>query len=548
MSMGPPTRRLLIVTCVVSLLPALAGLLGWTLGGGPPALDYTALAQLPAADAMKAVFVTFQGPFVHTLMEWSAVAAAVATFALTLLHYRVTGNVVTAIIGVALLTSGVMDGFHTLAADRLVQRGDATDFIPFTWALCRMFNAVILTVGSLLLILRPLRHDRGQARTLASALIGFPVVAVLCMGLAAALPDLPKTMYPGAILSRPWDVVPGLVYVLAGLFVMPALYRRFPGFFSAALWISMIPNAMSQAHMALGSSQLFDHHFQIGHALKVVAYLVPFVGLMLDYSRAYFEADRAEDLARTVADLERTTKALSMANEELDRFATMASHDLQEPLRKVQAFAERLEKHYSGVLDERGLDYLKRLTGASGRMRDLIGDLLLFSRTTRGEAPEDLVPMEPVLAKALAALEIGIAEAGAQVTIGALPTVRGDAKQLVQLFQNLVGNGVKYRRPGETPHIDVSGGSIVGDDGTTVVSHEIRVTDDGIGFEQKFAERIFEPFRRLHGTADYTGTGIGLAICARIVERHRGTIHAVSAPGQGATFVVRFPIKSEEKA
>jgi signal transduction histidine kinase len=208
----------------------------------------------------------------------------------------------------------------------------------------------------------------------------------------------------------------------------------------------------------------------------------------------------------------------------------------------VRAFGDRLRTKYSGVLDARALGYLERMEGATARMQALIEDLLALSRvTTKGRpfAPVDL--LGEVLRGVLSDLEARVEQAGGRVEVGGLPSVEADRAQMRQLFQNLVSNALKFSREGEPPVVRVRGEP---SDGGAV--WRIVVEDNGIGFEGEYAERIFAPFERRHGRGAYEGTGMGLAICRRVVERHGGTITARSAPGRGATFAVTLPTKQPE--
>jgi PAS domain S-box-containing protein len=234
-----------------------------------------------------------------------------------------------------------------------------------------------------------------------------------------------------------------------------------------------------------------------------------------------------EELRKSAADLVRS-------NQELEQFAYVASHDLQEPLRKIQAFSDLLLKTCGPALGEEGNDYLQRILGAAGRMRTLIQDLLALSRITSQARPFVKVDLNAIAQETRADLEVTIAETGAEITTRDLPVVRADPAQMRQLFLNLIGNALKFRREGEPPRVMVSGKR----DAERV---EVAFEDNGIGFDCKYADRIFKPFQRLHARDRYPGTGIGLAICKKIVERHGGSVTVSSAPGRGATFVVTLP-------
>ncbi|MDR3557002.1 MAG: PocR ligand-binding domain-containing protein [Syntrophobacteraceae bacterium] len=233
---------------------------------------------------------------------------------------------------------------------------------------------------------------------------------------------------------------------------------------------------------------------------------------------------------------------LELVNQELQEFAFIASHDLQEPLRKIQTFGNMLRTRCATALDERGMDYLARMENAATRMRGLIHDLLEFSRvTTRPEAytPVDL---RETLNDIIELFEHRLPKEGANIEISDLPVIDADESQMKQLFQNLIGNALKYRSEKEPPHVKIYGKR----PGNEFC--QIFVEDNGIGFEQEFAEKIFAPFQRLHAKGKYEGTGMGLAICRKIVERHGGTITARSRPGKGATFIITLPFRSAKKA
>jgi PAS domain S-box-containing protein len=241
--------------------------------------------------------------------------------------------------------------------------------------------------------------------------------------------------------------------------------------------------------------------------------------------------------------LARQTEELARSNQELEQFAYIASHDLQEPLRKIEAFGDRLKRKYDKTLDEQGHDYLARMQNAAGRMRTLIQDLLAFSRVTtqtRGFAPLSLATL---LQDVLGDLEVRIQETHAQITVGPMPTLEADALQMRQLFQNLIGNALKFQQSGVTPTVSIQCEMESPTESQAQPFCRIAVSDNGIGFDEKYLDRIFKVFQRLHGRNEYEGTGIGLAVCTKIAERHGGLLTAESAPGQGATFIVSLPLQ-----
>ena len=258
-----------------------------------------------------------------------------------------------------------------------------------------------------------------------------------------------------------------------------------------------------------------------------------------------------ENLEYTVrkrtADLERTLRFLESSNKELESFAYIASHDLQEPLRKVQAFSDRLKTKYAKVLDAQGMDYLTRLESSGRRMQAMVNDLLAFSRIkTRGSA---FIPinLHEIIKDAIADLEIRIKETNACIEINDLQLVEADPQQMRQLFLNLISNAIKFHAKDVSPSIKIFQKENAAIASGSNAFCDIVVQDNGIGFEEQYLDRIFKPFQRLHGRESYEGTGIGLAICHRIVERHGGQITAESRVGHGTRFIITLPMIQNSK-
>jgi PAS domain S-box-containing protein len=240
------------------------------------------------------------------------------------------------------------------------------------------------------------------------------------------------------------------------------------------------------------------------------------------------------------------SEELERSNRELQDFATIASHDLQEPLRKIQAFGDRLTERSSGALDEEASDYLRRMTNAASRMQSLINDLLEYSQVTMRPEPPQPVDLGLVVSEVLSDLDERIRISNGHVHVGTLPTILASPLQMRQLFQNLIANALKFHPAGVAPKVYIeatSRGDLRGAKGRRdrLPTWEIRVRDNGIGFEEKHVEKIFAPFQRLNGRQDYEGSGMGLAICRRIVAFLGGTISASSQPGVGTTFMIILP-------
>lgn len=286
-------------------------------------------------------------------------------------------------------------------------------------------------------------------------------------------------------------------------------------------WLG-VPLELGGRVIGVMAAQTYDAANRLGQReLELLEFVSAQVALVI-------QRKRAEDALQAYA------AKLELSNRDLQEFAYVASHDLQEPLRKVQAFGDRLATRLGKGLDETGRDYLNRMQDATRRMQLLIEDLLNFSRVSTRSHAFAAVDLNAVLREALADLETLVERTQARVEAGELPVIQADAMQMRQLFQNLLANAMKFHLAGRPPVVRVSAWR-------EAKSCVIRVEDNGIGFDMQYLDRLFKPFQRLHSRQEYEGSGMGLAICRRIVERHAGTITATGGPGNGAIFLVTLP-------
>jgi signal transduction histidine kinase len=308
--------------------------------------------------------------------------------------------------------------------------------------------------------------------------------------------------------------------VLAGMLLLLALTR---------LVIGPIEQLGRDARKVAGGDL---RHVVRGHGSPDLARL----GADVDAMRIRILAE-VEQLSEATAGLERQTEELARSNSDLEQFAYVASHDLQEPLRKVSSFCQLLQKRYSDQLDERANEYINFAVDGAKRMQDLINDLLAFSRVGRTTESFEPVDLGEILDDVVGVLDPAIESAGATVTVGELPVVMGDRRLLGAAFQNLVANALKFR--GEAPPtVDISAAR---GDGADAPEWVVTVADNGIGIDPDYGEQIFVIFKRLHGKAEYAGTGIGLALVKKIVEFHGGRVWLDPHPPPGSTFKLALP-------
>lgn len=276
-------------------------------------------------------------------------------------------------------------------------------------------------------------------------------------------------------------------------------------------------------------------------------------GVAITFKDVTSAKEAQEEIIHYQKELENKVAELNRSNTELEQFAYIASHDLQEPLRKIQAFGDRLAIKYSDNLKDEGKDYLSRMKNAASRMQILINDLLNFSRVKRTNNKIEKIHLNSLVNEVLADLETRITQLKATLKVESLPEIEGDKRQLGQLFQNLISNALKFHKPGINPEIALNYKKLSSSElsekyniFSNRIYFEIRISDNGIGFDNKYLDKIFTIFQRLHGRTEYEGTGIGLAICRKVVENHNGIITADSQLSIGTIFYIVLPEKQEE--
>jgi PAS domain S-box-containing protein len=310
------------------------------------------------------------------------------------------------------------------------------------------------------------------------------------------------------------------------------LFEFEPDYNSENLWNNLLQEGMDRGEIPL----TIRHTSQrIILSYSAITHFLP--GLHLAVAHDITQQKTLEvELQKNAETLQHSTDLLLNSNSELEQFATIASHDLQTPLRKVLMFTESLKQSDGAHLSDTGLDYIDRIQKASHRMQDLITDLLALSRITRKGKPFQSVDLNEVIATVWEELECDLKQKQATLEAEPLPVITADSMQIRQLFQNLIENALKFQRADIPPHIRIYLAW------QTQRQICIGVQDNGIGFKQEYADKIFKVFERLHSAASYPGTGMGLAICRKIIERHGGTIQATGQEGEGATFLITLPV------
>jgi len=537
-----PTLKLppyfLYTVVAICLTPYALSLLGFNFASTASAVDLHAVADLAKHQQTEAFFAHLSGAFTHTILEWTAFCVAILTVFLAASHYFISRNLTTLVIGAALFLAGCMDAFHTLAADRLIHAvADNRDLIPFTWAICRVFNALILIGGVTLLLSHKVRAtEKTNLKLLALAFVASVAAAYAIIHYSAVSSSLPQTQFPDDLITRPYDVIPLLLYLFAGLYLFPYFYRRQPSVFAHALVIAMIPEVLVELHMAFGSTALFDAHFNIAHFLKIFAYAVPFFGLLIDYMHTYQnKEEEAKARERTEKSLQKYTRELERSNKDLNEFAYVASHDLKAPLRGIMQLAAWIEEDIKDDLDEQTREYLHLLHNRTQRLEQLLNDLLAYSRVGRKHGDIKTVAVGPLSTELFRLLNPP--PSFTLVCDENLPSLNTFAVPLEQILRNLINNAIK--------HHDKSTGTIRISAKPTASGFDFAVADDGPGIAPAQQQRIFGIFQTLKPRDEVEGSGMGLAIVKKLLDNYHCHIRVESDGVRGTTMHFNWPSETQ---
>ena len=502
-------RNILYGVVIVCSLPVVANIFG---------MDFGIAFEASKANKSDALYHKLSGAFIHTILEWTACCLAVFTSLLSMLHFYIKKNAVNAIISLSLVTAGCMDAFHTLAADHLIQaHASHHDFIPFTWALCRVFNALILLVGVGIILVRKNAQFSRKSVTVVALL--FSVAAYGTIQICSNVSVLPQTMYDNSVISRPWDIVALVLFVVSAAFVFRKFYHKDHSLFAYALFLSAIPNILTQLYMIFGSSQLFDNNFNVAHFLKIVAYAVPCAGLLADYIHTYQQQVLVENiLKQDKRKLEEHVEDLKPSRKILDDFTYLASHELKAPVRAIYNHSSFLNDDVSS-LSEKQQQRIVRIQHLAKNLDEMLDSIAYFSQM------DDIYKKRQIVNLTFLVKKVAQEQQDAQVQVEDLPQIVCCKKLIWQLFFELISNGAKYNRS-TTKMIHIG----------FLSPNTFYLKDNGIGIDKAFFEKIFVMFKRLHSEKEYCGKGAGLAMAKKIVELHGGKIWVESTVGKGSTF------------
>jgi signal transduction histidine kinase len=528
--------------------------------------ETTGRSPIPGAWARTSLLgaMVFAGLFVasrynyllfHSLAEIFSIVVACAIFMLAWNSRRVLENDYFLFLGIVYLFVGALDFFHMLAYKGMgVFTGYDANLPTQLWISARYVESISLLIAPFFV--------RGRFNRAMAFIAYAGITALLLLGIFYwhVFPDcfLEDTgLTPFKKIS---EYAISLIFLTAAVF----LARRREAFDRDVfrfLILSIFASIGAELSFTF-YSDVFGLANLAGHFLKIVSFALIYkavieTGVVRPQAVLFRDLKQTEEALRRSRDelelrvqertgqLRKYAARLEWRNRELQDFSYIASHDLQEPLRKVQMFGDMLQIEVGDALSGKPKDYLARMIRSAKRTQTLVKDLLDYSRVSMKAEPFSMVDLNEAIGQALGNLEANTRQLGARINVGDLPRIEADSMQMIQLFQNLVGNALKFCPEGQAPEIAIFAGQPETSRNSTDGFCEIRIRDHGIGFDEQYLDQIFKPFERLHGRQEYEGTGIGLAICKKIVERHGGSITAQSTPGRGSTFIVALPVVQE---
>jgi signal transduction histidine kinase len=421
-----------------------------------------------------------------------------------------------------------MDGLHVLISSGLLNHL-ASSSMPFTWAVSRYFAALLLAVSACLILVTQARASQRKSLLILLNTIVFGGLVLGLVHLYVADSQIYASRVMQLLTSPPNDTISIVILFLSAFFLFQRLYMKEPDALLHAMVICCIPHMISQVYMAFLSENPFDTYFYVAHELKLIAYLLPFIGMAMYHVRASQQPiGSLEPLKPQQAEPVGQPAALAQHQAGLDEFNYIVAHDLQEPVRKLMAFCRHLRQDLGSNLSKRAEQDIHYIVDTASRMQILMQTLLTFSQAGHSVVKNEWISVDDCVNDVLNSLSMRLQETQATVNRDPLPAIWGDPELLGLIYQNLIDNALKFvaQRP---PVIHLTAeqspeGWILG------------VRDDGIGIKPEHIESIFAPFKRLHGQAEYAGSGVGLAICRKAVERQHGCIWVESQPNEGTHF------------
>lgn len=487
--------------------------------------------------ALTQLFWTFKADTeIHTLIELCSTVLALLVGVEALIRFFVRQQSEILALGLAFLGTGLLDAYHTLATSHYAQTlfpSPPDALIPWSWSASRTFLALFLCLTWV--YWRTHNTDHEQERQKQRQLTLLAIVATLASALFFAYVPLGPAHFPDLVFKRPQELITGIFFLIALSFYLRKQFWRSRSL-DHWLILALILNVFCQLVFMPFSAELFDAPFILAHLLKLISYALVLVGFMTDVREMWQRESEMNQviresslrLAQKSDELSRSNQELQRSNVELQKFVYIASHDLQSPLRSISGFVQLLQRQYKDQLDTRAMEWIQRTVDSTTQMQTLLQDLMTYSQLSSDEQKE-WVDLNQIVEDFKQKHKQQLRESGAQIRSSDLPRVFGNPKQLELLIHQFLDNALKYRHPERQLSIEL----------TAERENELWrfvITDNGLGIEPEYQSRIFDMFQRLHGQESYQGTGIGLALCQRIVELLGGQIGVQSDGKTGSRF------------
>lgn len=594
---------LIITIFIICILPTFCGWLGVDFGSPEFSLDIDSFSQPESGEITKMLHKVMRGSFTHTILEWSAFCVALFTALLSLTHFRIRPtDAATPVIGLALLCAGCMDVFHVLVANHLVEiEENSQNLIAFTWALCRFFNVTIVILGVVFfLVVKPTKNSRKNLTLVVAFSIVLTIIVYLTIKIDATHQNLPDTIFPDSLVTRPWDFGPLILFILAGFLLYPRFYQKYPSLFSQGLMLSTIPDVAVQLHMAFGSTALFDHHFNIAHFLKIIAYIIPLIGLILDdiythealeesnqfLSLEILERQQKEtalrisqyQLTQKTLQLESTLNELKQTQAQLIQTEKMSSlgqlvagiaHEINNPVNFIYGNLVHVKTSVEDILgiihlyqqkypqsdpeiqdkiEDIDFDFivedtpkmLESMQEGSRRIRVIIESLRNFSRLD--EATVKSVDLNEGIDSTLLILSQKLNSITVIKEYGKLPAIECCPAELNQVWMHLLNNAIDSfycDQSHQNFYLEsIQQSPTIWIETSLINPHQVcvKIRDNGCGIPLENQSYIYDPFFTTKDVGK--GTGLGLAVCYSIIKHHQGQILVDSTPNQGTEFSV----------
>lgn len=542
---------------IASLLPLALILMGVHLEPGNPLVRLPDLTYLSEREMANNLHLAMLGSQLHLLLEWCSIMVAILAAVLAFSRFGITRHIATPVIGISLLCAGLMDAFHSLISVRLIDAVADVDVLgPFSWAAARSFSAMILMIAVLALLMeKRLRWNMNASKSLVIVggiffLLGY-LLALWCI----SSEHIPQTVYSEDLITHPFDVIPLVIWIICGAFVFPRFQQKFPSIFADALALSVLPSVMVELHMVFGSVEQYDSHYFAAHFLKIVAYGVPFIGLLLDYLITYHRDQmKTEQLHQTYRELDDSTQQLLKSNRSLEKtnqykseFMASMSHELRTPLNSVIGFGRILMKDFGEGRNPRGYRAVEAIFRNATHLLGLINDILDLSRIDAGRMKlnkTDFI-VSDVISEVKTELWPMVQEKNIEfnvVNYARNVAIVSDRAKLKQILLNLGSNAIKYTEAGSVT-ISVEREK----EGSLGNCIKISFKDTGVGITESEKETLFSEFSREEDVEDRDAesAGLGLKITAKLTQLLGGNIEFDSEYGVGSEFRVYFPMSED---